>query len=209
VGWDSDPVRLLASRREGPALADLGGVDIDPSVDYYEALQISPSAEPETVHRVYRLLAQRFHPDNMETGSDRRFNDITQAYRVLSDPERRARYDQVHAQQQRERWRVVDQGANVENDFAAEQRLRAAVLEILYTKRRIEPNAPGVLPLDLEKMTGRPREHLEFTTWYLVQKKLALRGDNTALVITAEGVESLEAAYPITPPVPRLRAVNE
>ena len=194
---------------EGPPLADLPGVDIDPSVDYYEALQISSSAEPETVHRVYRLLAQRFHPDNQETGSDRRFHEITEAYRVLNDPERRARYDQVHAQQQRDRWRVVAQGSEVENDFVAEQRLRAVVLEILYTKRRIEPESPGILPLDLEKMTGRPREHLEFTTWYLVQKKLAQRGDNTALVITAEGVESLEATYQSMPPVPRLRAVNE
>jgi curved DNA-binding protein CbpA len=33
--------------------------------DYYEILQISPTAEPETVHRVYRLLAQRCHPDNI------------------------------------------------------------------------------------------------------------------------------------------------
>ena len=38
--------------------------------DYYELLQISPNAEPETIHRVYRLLAQRFHPDNGQTGDD-------------------------------------------------------------------------------------------------------------------------------------------
>ena len=44
-----------------------------PADDYYETLQISPNADPDTVHRVYRLLAQRFHPDNKETGSDVRF----------------------------------------------------------------------------------------------------------------------------------------
>ena len=36
--------------------------------NYYEFLQISPNAEPDTIHRVYRFLAARFHPDNPETG---------------------------------------------------------------------------------------------------------------------------------------------
>ena len=63
------------------------------AVDYYEILQISPNAEPETVHRVFRLLAQRYHPDNAETGNEAQFRVLNEAYRVLSDPEQRARYD--------------------------------------------------------------------------------------------------------------------
>ena len=50
--------------------------------DYYEILQISTNAEPETVHRVYRLLAQRYHPDNAETGNDATFRKLTEAYHV-------------------------------------------------------------------------------------------------------------------------------
>ena len=196
------------ARGQGPRFAPRVSVDPEAAVDHYEVLQISPSAEPETVHRVYRLLAQRFHPDNSSTGNARRFHEITEAYHILSDPEKRAKFDQVHAMRQRDRWRVVTQGAEIENDFVAEQRLRMAVLEILYTKRRLEPSNPGILPIELEKMTGCPREHLEFTTWYLVQRNFALRGDNTALMITADGVESLEANYQSTPAVPRLRAVN-
>jgi DnaJ-class molecular chaperone len=65
----------------------------DSRPDYYDLLQISPSAEPETVHRVYRLLAQRFHPDNQESGNERRFRELTEAYHVISDPEKRAEYD--------------------------------------------------------------------------------------------------------------------
>ena len=38
---------------------------------------------------VYRLLAQRFHPDNHETGSEAKFRQIHEAYSVLSDPEKR------------------------------------------------------------------------------------------------------------------------
>ena len=52
----------------------------DSRPDYYDLLQISPSAEPETVHRVYRLLAQRFHPDNQDSGNERRFRELTEAY---------------------------------------------------------------------------------------------------------------------------------
>jgi DnaJ-class molecular chaperone len=71
----------------------------DTEVDYYEVLQISANAEPETVHRVYRLLAQRFHPDNIETGDEGKFHALSEAYQVISDPERRARYDVAHQQQ--------------------------------------------------------------------------------------------------------------
>ena len=108
----------------------------DQAVDYYEILQISANAEPETVHRVYRLLAQRFHPDNAETGNDSRFRLISEAYQVLSDPERRAKYDVLHSRRQQERWRLVAAGAQAENDFETEELVRLTVLEILYTRRR-------------------------------------------------------------------------
>ena len=65
-------------------------------VDYYEVLQISPNAQPETIQRVYRLLAQLYHPDNKETGDQALFEQVLQAYRVLSDPEKRAAYDIEH-----------------------------------------------------------------------------------------------------------------
>jgi curved DNA-binding protein CbpA len=191
------------------ALQPRPAMDETTSVDFYEVLQVNPSAEPETVHRVYRMLAQRYHPDNQETGNESRFRELTEAYHVISDPERRAQYDLVHDSQRRERWRLAAQAVDAENDFAAEQRLRATVLELLYTQRRMEPNKPGIFPLDLEKLTGRPREHLEFTVWFLVQKKFVHRADNSMLVISAEGVEHLETTYHGAPQsVRRLRAVN-
>ncbi len=42
------------------------------------------------IHRVYRLLAQRYHPDNGITGDEKSFRAITDAYKVLSEPEKRA-----------------------------------------------------------------------------------------------------------------------
>ena len=56
--------------------------------DYYEDLQISPNADNETLERVYRLLAKRYHPDNGQTGSSEKFDLITQAYQILSKPEK-------------------------------------------------------------------------------------------------------------------------
>ncbi|HVH27446.1 MAG TPA: DnaJ domain-containing protein [Vicinamibacterales bacterium] len=167
----------------------------DQAVDYYEILQISPNAEPETIHRVYRMLAQRLHPDNAETGNDAQFRTLSEAYHVLSDPERRAQYDVTHSRQRQDRWRLVANGVKSENDFEAEQHLRLTILEVLYTRRRTEPDRPALSPLDLEGLVGRAREHLEFTLWFLIQKKHVSRSDNSMLVITAEGVEYLEGNY--------------
>ena len=178
-------------------------------LDYYEVLQVSTSAEPETIHRVYRMLAQRFHPDNQETGDEKHFRAILEAYTVLSDPERRAQYDVAHKLQQKDRWRLVQTGARAENDFEMEQAVRLTVLEALYTKRRLEPEDPGIFWLDLEKMIGRPREHLEFTLWFLMQKKLVERGDNSRLFITVEGAEHLEQSYRSNIQRKRLQAPSE
>lgn len=164
-------------------------------VDYYEVLQVNPNAELDTIHRVYRLLAQRYHPDNKETGDDTRFRALTDAYSILSSPERRARYDATYQQQRQARWRLVTAGAQAENDFEIEQAARLTVLEALYTKRRLEPGDPGIFATDMEKLTGRPREHLEFTIWYLAQRKYVVRDDNSRLVLTADGVDHLEANY--------------
>lgn len=167
----------------------------DPTLDYYEILQISPNAEPETVHRVYRLLAQRLHPDNQDTGDEDRFRLLHQAYLTLSDPEKRARYDVMYHEVHRTRWHPVSTDGRADNDFDYEQVTRLTLLEVLYAHRRADMNAPGIFILDLESLTGRPREHLEFTLWYLSQKRFILRGDNSRIHITAEGVDYLEEHY--------------
>ena len=160
-------------------------------MDHYETLQISANAEPETIHRVYRLLAQRFHPDNKESGDAKRFRELTEAYEVLSDPARRAQYDATHQQFRRERWKLVE-AAEGDANYRAEQITRLTMLELLYTRRRTEPREPTLSILDIEALIGRPREHLEFSIWFLTQKRFVQRGDDSGLTITAEGVEYLE-----------------
>jgi curved DNA-binding protein CbpA len=181
----------------------------DTTIDYYEALQVNQSADTETVHRVYRFLAQRFHPDNLETGNEARFREILEAYNVISDPERRARYDIAYQKHKNDRWRLVSAGTNAENDFEMEQMVRMTLLEALYTKRRLEPDSPAIYVGDLETLTGRPREHLHFTVWYLQQKKFVTKDDNSRLLITADGVEHLEQNYQKNIQRRRLQATNE
>ena len=177
-------------------------------VDYYEVLQVSDSAETETINRVYRMLAQRYHPDNQETGNEARFREMTEAYHTLSNPEKRARYDALNQQRRKDRWKLVTAGAHVENDFEMEHAVRLTVLEALYTKRRIEPQQPGIYLRELESLIGRPREHLEFTIWYLVQKKL-INTDDARMYITAEGAEYLEETFRSNGHRKRLQSSND
>ena len=52
-------------------------------VDCYELLQISPNADNDTIHRVYKYLAARLHPDNLQTGDAAKFQRVKAAYDVL------------------------------------------------------------------------------------------------------------------------------
>ena len=88
--------------------------------------------------------------------------------------------------------KTASTAAPAENDFEREQQMRCTVLEILYARRRTEPGKPSMSNLDLSQLMGQPREHLEFTIWYLVQKKFVLRDDQSSLTITADGVDYIE-----------------
>ena len=66
--------------------------------NFYELLGVSSDASPDEIHRAYRRLARRFHPDhNTGADADARFQELSRAYEVLHDPEQRARYDRATA----------------------------------------------------------------------------------------------------------------
>lgn len=69
--------------------------------DYYDILGVDPDADQETIRRAYRKLARKYHPDvSNESDAETRFKDVSEAYEVLKDPEKREAFDQVRAQPQ-------------------------------------------------------------------------------------------------------------
>lgn len=63
--------------------------------DYYATLGVGKKASPDEIQKAYRKLARKYHPDiNKSAKAEVRFKEINEAYEVLKDPDKRARYDQ-------------------------------------------------------------------------------------------------------------------
>ncbi len=161
----------------------------DTASDYYEFLQISPNADADTVHRVYRFLAARLHPDNSATGDAENFHLLKNAYDVLSDSRRRAEYDATRTQ-------TTPQPLSTTVDFMdaldGELNRRLAVLAVLYYRRRTTPTFPEVALAEIEQRMGFPRDYLDFTLWYLQKKGYVAKADNAQYSLTVDGVDFVE-----------------
>ncbi|MDR7521699.1 MAG: DnaJ C-terminal domain-containing protein [Armatimonadota bacterium] len=65
--------------------------------DYYRVLGVDRTADQKTISQAFRRLAREYHPDvNKRKGAEDRFKEINEAYQVLGDPAKRARYDQIY-----------------------------------------------------------------------------------------------------------------
>ena len=167
----------------------------EPFVDFYELMQISPNAEPETIQRVYRMLAARFHPDNPKTGDAERFVKLSQAYQILSNGETRAAYDlrcQLRNTQPISVFELREFAAGIDG----EANRRMGILCLLYNRRRSNPDAPGMSILELESVMAFPREHLMFTLWYLKDADLIRQDESSNFVVTSKGVDYVEKNLP-------------
>ncbi|HIL96141.1 MAG TPA: J domain-containing protein [Pseudomonadales bacterium] len=66
--------------------------------DYYEIMGVNHEATQDEVKRAYRKLARKYHPDvSKEVDAEEKFKQLSEAYEVLKDPEKRAAYDQLGA----------------------------------------------------------------------------------------------------------------
>jgi len=176
-------------------------------VDYYEILQLSPNADGETIDRVYRMLAKRYHPDNHITGNVDRFRLIAEANRILSNPEQRAAFDNKYDENRSSVLKIFDETSEADS-FAGDQRVFEGILSLLYISRRRDPQKGGMGIVQLERLLGCPAEHLEFHTWYLRQKGWIERLENGQLSITADGVDRVIAGNGLTLSRDRLIAEN-
>lgn len=156
--------------------------------DYYEVLQLSPNADQETIDRVYRALAKRYHPDNRDTGNAEKFRQVVEAHRILSDTEKRAAYD-VHYEENRALVLKIFNDASEPDGYEGDRRIFDGVLSLLYVSRRRDPDRSGMGIVQLEQMLGCPAEHLAFHMWYLRERGWVERLDNGLLAITVSGVD--------------------
>ncbi len=70
--------------------------------DYYKTLGVSRDADDKAIKAAYRKLARKLHPDvSKEAGAEERLKDVNEAYEVLKDPEKRAKYDRYGADWER------------------------------------------------------------------------------------------------------------
>lgn len=171
--------------------------------NYYELLQINPNAEPDTVHRVYRFLAARFHPDNPDTGDADKFAMLKQAYDVLSNPVSRAEYDMACSKEAGDAT-PLSSSVDFMDSMEGEMNRRLAVLALLYFRRRSDSAHPQVSLFEVEARMGFPREYLEFTIWYLQKKQYIVRADNADFTLTADGVDFIETQRANIPVLNRL-----
>ena len=158
-------------------------------IDYYDFLQISPTADAETIHRVYQFFAARYHPDNQESGDAGMFRLLKTAYDVLSDRKRRAEYDASR----KDEWTApLSTTVDFLDTQQGEHNRRMALLVVLYYRRRRSPNMPGVTLKEIEERMGFPRDLLDFTLWYLHQRGYISKTDNAQFALTVDGVDFIE-----------------
>jgi curved DNA-binding protein CbpA len=161
-------------------------------VDYYEVLQISSNADSETIRRLYRIQAQRFHPDNQDTGNADTFRKISEAYEVLSNPERRASYDREHREARRREAIGVQDVPPSAPVLMDEMRRREEILQLLYRRRFSNPEQPSLSLRDLEVLLSTPKGELEFSLWHLKEGGYLVRTDSARHTITIKGVQFAE-----------------
>jgi hypothetical protein len=190
---ETPPAEFVEDRKPEPdrSASAAGKLDSE-DADYYEILQVSRSADIDTIHRIFHVLAQRYHPDNRETGDDRLFRRVVEAHGVLSNTERRAAYDVRLTEQDRTRLKIFDSLESTQG-VQAEIRKRKGILRLLYTKRLTDPHSPAMRGREFSELLGCPIEHLEFSLWFLKETKQILRADNNSFEITCQGVEAFEA----------------
>ena len=161
-----------------------------PLADYYEVLQVSPRADRETIERVFRHLANRYHPDNRESGDAEKFAELVEAHDVLADAAQRAAYDVSYEKLRESRWKIFNQDS-ANGEIANDARVRLAMLSLLYVARRNNQQEPGVGIIELERLLACPEQLLQFQMWYLRENSWVERLTSGHYAITAQGVDKL------------------
>jgi curved DNA-binding protein CbpA len=120
---------------------------------------------------------------------------LTEAYQLLKDPVKRKEYDRQFEVNPAGPLPIF-LGKEFADGIDSEALIRIGVLCLLYSKRRANPDYAALSLLDMENIMAFPRERLLFALWYLRAKRFVLQDDRSSFIISAEGVDYLEAQLP-------------
>lgn len=180
-------------------------------INFYDLIELPPTASGHAIERRFRELARRFHPDNQATGDRARFDAVVEAHETLKDPLKRAHYHEQNTHHLPPLPPFFDEPAaaeapepeaahaahgfidevGIDRDLAIQNN----ILALLYHRRRRFVREPGLGDAELERLTGCPHEHLEFHLWYLKSKGWIATGQDGLLSITIDGVDRAAAIY--------------
>lgn len=160
-----------------------------PFIDFYELLELSPKASSDAIEQMYRIVGKRYHPEVGTQKDVEKFKLLTHAYQTLRDPARRAAYDSLHSQNQRDK-SDLNRGAEA---TAADYAIRHRMLALFYAQRRRNMKQPGMGIAKLEELLKIPTEIIEFHLWYFKEKGWVQRETAGPLSITAVGVDEIES----------------
>jgi curved DNA-binding protein len=175
----------------------------------YQILQVDSNAHPTIIRYAYRFLAGMYHPDNAESGNQELFRIVSEAFRTLSDPGKRAAYDaQVGVKPNA----GIQPGQNPTGAFGQaagagglgsslhkipktgisynEVELRLAVLQVLLTARKKRTQTGGASAKVLMDVLNIEMQEMEFVLWYLREKGLIIRNEAN-FQISVTGVDYL------------------
>lgn len=166
--------------------------DAEGFVDYYDILQVSPDCDAKTLESAYHSLAKAYHPDHSGSEETTKFNEVTAAYRILRNAQKRAQYDSLYANHRRNEWFEFRSNADIGIDDTAaisDADDHARMLMFLYKHRRENSQNAGVVGFYLQDLLKCSDERFDFHKWYLKEKGFISITEHGTLAITVQGVD--------------------
>lgn len=167
--------------------------DGHPFIDYYAILQSDPRCSARQLEVAYRQLAKMYHPDHPETADLERFNNITEAYSLLRNPDKRAVYNTLYSHRTGYSFAPKETPRTEGMAAISDANMHGSILLYLYRKRRECARHPGVGTYDILRNLDCSEEHFEFHAWYLRKKGFIEHTEDGQYAITVEGVDHVIA----------------
>ena len=159
--------------------------------DHYEVLGVDHKAATEAIQAAYSRMAEKYHPRTGTVPDQEKFDAVTLAFEVLSDPDLRSDFNKLKGIGADEKPKFS--GAPFFEAYRRDSHLRVGLLCVLYDRRRSKPFTPSLSMRHIEGIFNASSQELNFALWYLKQRDLVVADDKSSLQITVNGMDYLEA----------------